>query len=147
MSFQDDPSLIRWRLHLKSPPAVAYEWVATDQGRARFWAESAVEADGEIHFIFPNGLEWRGQILERDPPRRFRVRYLGDSVTTFEFADDGAGGTDLTLTDVGVPEADRMEVIAGWVSVLLVLKTAVDHGVDLRNHDPQRTWDQGYAEN
>jgi len=38
-------------------------------------------------------------------------------------------------------------VLAGWVSVLMALKAAVDHGVDLRNHDPQRTWDQGYADN
>jgi hypothetical protein len=61
--------------------------------------------------------------------------------------DDGAGGTDLTLVDVGVPAADRAEVVAGWVSVLLALKATVDFGVDLRNHDPQRTWDTGYAEN
>ena len=61
--------------------------------------------------------------------------------------DDGAGGTDLTLTDEGVPEADHAEVLAGWVSVLMALKAAVDFGVDLRNHDPARSWDQGYADN
>jgi hypothetical protein len=48
---------------------------------------------------------------------------------------------------VGVPEADRVDVTAGWVSVLLALKAAVDFGVDLRNHDPQRSWEHGYAEN
>jgi hypothetical protein len=41
----------------------------------------------------------------------------------------------------------RLEVIAGWVSVQLALKAAVDFGVDLRTHDPARSWDQGYAEN
>jgi hypothetical protein len=75
------------------------------------------------------------------------VEYFGGSVATVEVTDDGAGGTDLTLTDRGVPHQDRAEVIAGWVSVLMALKGAVDFGVDLRNHDPQRTWDQGYAEN
>jgi hypothetical protein len=30
--------------------------------------------------------------------------------------------------------------------VLLALKAAVDHGIDLRNHDPRRTWDRGYAD-
>ena len=48
---------------------------------------------------------------------------------------------------LGVPEADRMEVMAGWVSVLLALKAAADFGVDLRNHDARRTGEQGYAEN
>jgi hypothetical protein len=73
--------------------------------------------------------------------------YYGNSVATFELADDRAGGTDLILTDSGVPDEDRSEVIAGWVSVLTALKAAVDFGVDLRNHDPLRTWDDGYVEN
>jgi hypothetical protein len=38
-------------------------------------------------------------------------------------------------------------VNAGWVSVLLGLKAAADHGVDLRNHDAARTWSQGYCDN
>jgi hypothetical protein len=32
-------------------------------------------------------------------------------------------------------------------SVLLALKAAVDFGVELRNHDLNRTWDQGYGDN
>jgi uncharacterized protein YndB with AHSA1/START domain len=147
MGFQSDPTCIHWSLHLRSPPHMVYQMLATDEGRARFWAESAIETNGEIHFHFPNGLHWRGKILERVPPHRFQVEYFGNSVTTFELADDGAGGTDLTLTDVGVPASDRTQVIAGWVSVLLALKAAVDFHIDLRNHDPQRTWEQGFVEN
>lgn len=145
MPFQSDPACIRWRL--RSPPGAVYEMLSTDRGRAQFWAESAVELDGEIHFIFPNGAEWRGKVLEREPSRRFSIVYCGNSVATLELVDDGAGGTDLTLTDAGVPAEDRTEVIAGWVSVLMALKAAVDFGVDLRNHDPRRTWDDGYVEN
>ena len=147
MGFQTDPAVIRCRLHLRSPPPTVYELLATDRGRARFWAESAVERRGAIHFAFPDGATWRGKILERFPPRRFSVVYFGGSVTTFDLADDGAGGTDLTLTDAGAPEADRAEVIAGWVSVLMALKAAADFGADVRNHDSQRTWDQGFVEN
>ncbi|GIV95515.1 MAG: hypothetical protein KatS3mg057_0172 [Herpetosiphonaceae bacterium] len=147
MDFHDPTAPICWRLHLSSPPQKVYEMLASDEGRARFWAESASERDGAIHFIFPNRLEWRGQILERRPPQRFAVEYFGGSTTTFELEDDGAGGTDLFLTDGGVPPADRAEVSAGWASVLLALKAAVDFGIDLRNHDPRRTWDEGYVEN
>jgi hypothetical protein len=50
-------------------------------------------------------------------------------------------------TDEGLPEEDRTEVTAGWVSVLMSLKASVDFGIDLRNHDPQRTWDEVYVEN
>ena len=143
-----DPAsgVIRWRLHLTSPPEVVFDLLATDDGRARFWAESAIERDGMIDFRFPNGMAWRGQILENDPPRRFSVDYFGDRVT-FELNRDQSAGTDLLLTDSGDMSAERYEVLAGWVSVLMALKAAADFGIDLRNHDHRRTWEQGYADN
>jgi len=139
--------MIRWRIHLKSPPPMVYAMLATDEGRARFWAESAVEQNGVIEFEFPGGLSWRGKVLEAKPPDRFVIEYYDSSLTTFVLDDDGSGGTDLTLTDEGVPPAHLAEVMAGWVSVLMALKAAVDFSVDLRNHDPQRTWNEGYADN
>jgi uncharacterized protein YndB with AHSA1/START domain len=147
MNVPNESDPIRWRLHLASSPSTVHHILATDEGRARFWAESAVEDAGAIHFVFPDGQRWTGRILSNEPPRLFRVRYFGGTVMTFLLEDDGAGGTDLTLTDEGVPEAHRAEVLAGWVSVLMALKAAADFSVDLRNHDPGRTWDQGYADN
>lgn len=147
MSLRDDPGIIRWCIHLNTPPYHVYALLSTNEGRARFWAESAVEKDGSIDFVFPGGQTWRGKILKNNPPHRFRVEYYGGSIATFSLDDDGAGGTDLTLTDEGVEPADRCEVRAGWVSVLLALKAAADFSVDLRNHDPLRTWGQGFANN
>lgn len=57
------------------------------------------------------------------------------------------GGTDLLLVEEDVPAEAVEENRAGWVSVLLTLKAAADHGMDLRGHDPQRTWHQGYVDN
>ncbi len=147
MSFQDNPTTIRWSLHLKSAPEEVFQMLATDHGRAQFWAESAIEQNNHIHFIFPGGQSWQGEILARVPPQLFRVVYFGGSIATFSLKQDGQGGTDLVLTDEGVAEEHRCEVISGWVSVLMALKAAVDFGVDLRNHDPQRTWDTGYVDN
>ncbi|NNE99562.1 MAG: hypothetical protein HKN25_11135, partial [Pyrinomonadaceae bacterium] len=72
--------------------------------------------------------------------------YFGSNVK-FTLDDDGSGGTDLTLRCTGVNKDSREEVIAGWVSVLMAMKAAVDHGVDLRNHDASRTWADGFADN
>ena len=147
MTFQSGLNIIRWKLHLKSSPQSVYQKLSTDEGRASFWAESAIEEDKIIHFIFPNQAEWKGRILEKDPSHKFKVEYYGGSITTFELESDGSSGTDLSLIDQGVPQEDRAEVIAGWVSVLMALKASVDFGIDLRNHDHNRTWDEGYAEN
>lgn len=146
MTFQPDPKTIRWKLHFRSPPERVYEALATDAGRARFWAESAPEADGRITFNFLGHPPVTGRILERKPPAIFSVEYF-ESVVEFSLVEDGVGGTDLTLVATGVPEADRAEITAGWVSVLMAMKAAVDFGVDLRNHDDTRTWSDGYADN
>lgn len=146
--FQGDPdTAIRWRMHFRSGPADVFQALATPEGRSRFWAESAHEQDGVIRFVVPGGLENRGRIVEAVTERCFAVEYFG-WIVRFDLNPDSSGvGTDLEMTCRNVPAAERMEAIAGWVSVLMAMKAAVDHGVDLRNHDPERTWWQGYADN
>lgn len=145
MGFQPHEDRIEWRVHFTSPPERVFDALDSDRGRASFWAEVAEERDGAIHFTFINGVTFAGSILERERPRRWSVEYFGSPVT-FELADDGSGGTDLTMAHVGLGEEHRTEVTAGWLNVLLPFKAFVDHGVDLHNHDPERTWDQGYVD-
>lgn len=147
MTFQPDPKIIHWRIHLRASPEQVYELISTNDGRALFWAESAMELDKHIQFIFPDGQKWRGKILEEKEHSLYRVNYFGNSTATFQLEGDGGKGTVLTLTDEGVAAQDRAEVIAGWVSVLLALKAACDFGIDLRNHDARYTWDKGFADN
>lgn len=142
---RSNSSRIVWRLHLRSKPERIYDLLATDDGRALFWAESAVEKDGVIHFVFINGVEARCPILERRSPDRFALEYF-DSKVVFELTPDGRGGTDLTLLNTGFPPDDYEELLAGWLNVLFPLKAMADHGVDLRCHDASRTWEGGYAD-
>lgn len=137
---------IEWRLHLQSPPEEVFRAVTSTEGQMTFWAEYAKRSGNEIDFVFPDGAREQCAVLETSIPRRFVMKYFG-STTSFELADDGAGGTDLSLRATDVPMHERSEVAAGWVSVLLALKASVDYGVDVRNHDPARTWAQGYVDN
>ncbi len=145
LTMQSNPDSIIWRLHLRSSPQRVYDMLATNAGRACFWAESAEERDGAIHFRFINGVTTVGEILERNPPRRFALEYFGSRVV-FDLADDSAGGTDLTMTNTGYAPKDRDEILPGWLNVLLPLKAAADFGIDLRSHDPQRSWNQRFVD-
>jgi uncharacterized protein YndB with AHSA1/START domain len=136
---------IRWRMHMQTPPEKVFAALDTDAGRASFWALSAIEADGWIHFRFRNGLAFRSRILEREPPRLFVLEYLGSPVR-IELTPDGEGGTELRLTHEGVHPQEWIETHAGWLNVLFPLKAWVVHGVDLRNHASGRSWDQGFAD-
>ncbi len=145
MTIPSTPDRIVWRLSLRSPPQQVYRMLSTADGRARFWAESAEETDGQVHFRFINGAETRGRIIERRPPDRIVFEYFGSTVT-FELRDNDRGGTDLTMTNTGFAPEDYLEILPGWLNVLLPLKAAVDFNVDLRSHDPSRTWERGYVD-
>lgn len=136
---------IRWRMLIPVPPERVYEAIASDEGRASFWAESARESDGVIEFVFANGYKHRARILESERPKRFAIEYFGGFVS-IDFAASGSGGTDLLLVHEGVNREEWNEVHAGWLNVLFPLKATLTFGVDLRNHDPSRSWDQGYAD-
>lgn len=137
---------IRWRVHFHSPPVDVYQFLATDTGRKKFWAESTLESGESITFHFSGFPPVECRVLTREPSYRFALEYFGAFVE-FNLLDDGAGGTDLELVSTKVPEHEYVEVRAGWVSVLMAMKAAVDFGVDLRNHDAERTWAAGYANN
>lgn len=136
---------VRWRMHFPVPPERVFEALNSDQGRASFWAESAIEKDGQIEFRFSNSVTYKSRILERRAPGLFSIEYFGGPAR-FELNPDGDGGTDLLLTHDGVADEEWNQVHAGWLNVLFPLKAWVVHGVDLRNHDSRRSWDHGYAD-
>lgn len=147
MNFQQLKDAVTWHLHLQSCPEKVYAMIASGAGRAKFWAEAADEVEGQINWRFPNGYCTSTEIFIQQPPTIFSAGYIGGSRVTFELQPDPEDGTDLTLIDQGIDPAYVHEVAAGWVSVLMALKGAVDFGVDLRNHDPKRTWEHGYLDN
>ena len=126
----------RWKIHFKSAPSEVYRALSTPLGRSRFWAQSAKEADGVVHFDLPGGRTDEARIERAVKDQLYAIRYFGRLATFKLSPDDDNGGTDLTLSceDGG----------GDWVSLLMRLKGHVDFGVDLRNHDDTRT--HGYVD-
>jgi len=135
---------IIWRLHLRSSPGRVYDLLATDEGRSSIWSESTLERDDVVEFRGLNGERWQCPIVERIPGKRFAFEYGG--LTQFDLQDDGAGGTDLTMTYTGFSPEERDDALPGWLNVLLPLKAWADLGVDLHNRDPERDWSRGYVD-
>lgn len=132
-------------MHIAVSPDRVFAALDSNEGRAAFWAESALEREGAIDFRFVDGSSCRSRIVERRRPHMWAVDYMG-AVARFEMGQDERGGTDLLLTHTGVPEEEWTEVHAGWLNVLFPLKAWLLYGIDLRNHDPARSWARGYAD-
>lgn len=135
---------IDWRVHFAASPETVWLAWTTDSGRERFWSESSRTQQGGFELGFVNGQSLEVALVEAEPPRRLVFRYFGGSTVTLELQPDGAGGCDLRLREEGAPEP--LENYAGWVSVLLACKAAVDFGIDLRSNDPGRAWEAGFVD-
>jgi uncharacterized protein YndB with AHSA1/START domain len=136
---------IVWRLSLASPRERVFELLDTDAGRERFWAErSRGTADG-FELDFPGGVSGSVRVLEREPPARLVIHYFG-SRAELDLAPREDGGCLFQVTCHCDDPAAYAEFLPGWVSWLLVLKAAADHGVDLRNGSPNRAWPQRYVD-
>lgn len=146
MNFQANPDAILWNIHFRSSPQKVFDALTTDAGRAKYWAESTEEKDGHITFHIYNYPSFTGKILAKEPGRLFELEYFGTRVR-FEIQSDGQEGTILHLYAEVSDHGLREEMTAGWVSVLMAMKAAVDFNVDLRNHDPEMAWAQGFADN
>lgn len=146
MTFQPNTRSIDWKLHFQSPPEQVFLALSTDSGRSNFWAESTHENNGCITFHILNYQPYTGKIITSAAPEQFTLEYFG-TIADFRLQSDSSGGTELSLHATEVPESQRTEMIAGWVSVLMAMKAYVDHGVDLRNHNENRVWSNGYADN
>ena len=145
--FQNEDKTIIWKLHFVSSPEKVYKALTDPKQRKGYWAESAEEVEeGLIHYKFLNGIEDKGRVLEQVENVRYCVNYFNWRVT-FELTPDGKEGTDMLMTCQDVHENLKTELIAGWVSWLMAMKAWVDFDVDLRNHDPKRTWFDGFADN
>ncbi len=138
---------IEWRVHLSSSPDKAYEAWATDAGRESFWAERSEATPDGFRLSFIGGEVLDVRLIEAVARRRFVFNYFGGSTVTVEIEAAGSGGCDVHLSEVDVFPAEHLENYAGWVSVLLGLKAAVDFRVDLRGHDAARSWARRFVDN
>lgn len=135
---------IDWRVHFAASPEAVWEAWTTDAGRERFWAERSSGGEGGFDLGFVNGEAIRVALVEARAPELLVFHYFGGSTVRIELAPDGSGSCDLRLREEGAPEP--LANYAGWVSVLLACKAAVDFAIDLRSRDPARSWDEGYVD-
>lgn len=135
---------IDWRVHFASAPEAVWQAWVTNAGRERFWAQTSRDTETGFGLGFVNGEALDVEVVEAVPPDLLVFRYFGGSTVIVELAPDGKGGCDLRLRETGAP--DPIGNHAGWVSVLLACKGAVDFGIDLRSRDAVRSWDAGFVD-
>lgn len=136
---------INYKICLKSAPQTVFDKLTTDSGRSSFWAEKSSQVNTIIHFEFPNGFILKANVVETSYPTRFKITYFGTNVLFL--ISEVNEETILELINTEVPDHEYNDMCAGWVSVLMNLKSVVDFNIDLRNHNQVKTWDAGFVDN
>jgi uncharacterized protein YndB with AHSA1/START domain len=127
-------------------------WDALTDGETvrPWWAdtrhESTFEPGSAVVFRRQGKVDVRGEILEREAPRRLVYTFHvegpgpqhdeGPSLVTYELAASGAA-TRLTITHANFPRNSRARagVSKGWPTILSGLKTMLESGVSPRYED------------
>jgi hypothetical protein len=137
-----DKSKVTWNVHFSSSPEKVYKFINTDEGRKKWWSGSSTEKDGILNLGFASF-----PIIERAQNRYFKFTYIGNTTDVFTLTPTPDGGTDLNITESGIPTEEHFLLsFAGWVEVLLVLKGAVDFDIDLRNGFADKTWENNFVD-
>lgn len=140
----DRTRAIVWRLRLSAPPERVFSAWLTPEDHVRFWSERSEDDPQGFRLQFIDGTVALCKVTERVSPSHIRIEYFGAQVDIA--LERLEAGTDLTLTARNVPSDEWQDVFAGWLNVLLPFKAWVDFGVDIRSHDPERTWREGYVD-
>ncbi len=149
METNDSQSIppVSWRLHLKSPPEKAFMLWTTDEGRIKFWVELSESNEKEFQLTFINGETVTCRIIKTFPYESFDFTYFEGTTVQLKFEKTPDGGTDFKLTESGYKTLEHRNLhYAGWLNVLFPFKAMCDYGIDLRNHDRTRTWEEGFAD-
>ena len=144
----------RFDVHMPvaAEPAALYDWWATGQGMERFFAKrfrftssggearapgARAEAGDSYWLAFHHPFELRGDVLEAVPGDRFAFTFGPMRVdVAFEPAERGAL---IRLTQSAIPidaagmAESHMNCRSCWIYYLLNLRSALEHGCDLRD--------------
>ena len=143
-SARDGTDRIIWRLRLAAAPGRVFEAWLNPADHVRFWCERSERGPSGFRLHFIDGTAEECSLEDATAPSQIVFRYFASRVEIrIEHCD---GGTDLTLTASEVPADEWHDVHAGWLNVLLPFKAWVDFGIDLRHHDPRRTWRSRYVD-
>ena len=141
------------RIEIAAPPEKVYRaWTDGDFLAQWFSVRAAVEPKkgGRVYFEWLGGDKLETRVLQARKPSLFRFPFGSHGEEVEVKIRQVPGGSVCELQQTNMKTTPRMKVAmhmgckTGWVFFLTNLKAFLEHGVDLRSHDPQKSYNQNY---
>ena len=120
----------------------------------KWFTEKAViepRKGGRLYFEWIGGDKLETNVILARKPSKFVFPFGGKSVEVAISLSAAKGGTVVELHQYNMSTAPKTRVSMhmgckeGWAFFLTNLKAFLEHGIDLRGHDPRRCYVQGYV--
>jgi uncharacterized protein YndB with AHSA1/START domain len=148
-----DWSQFKMKIEIDRPVSVVFEaWTNGDEIAKWFTEEAIIEPrrNGRIYMMWLTGETMDDKIISIAKNRLFTIPF-GDKRerVTVRFKKDGRGCIcELHQYNMGTSPKDKWEwhkgCAMGWTFFLANLKAYLEHGIDLRNHNPKRSYKKGF---
>jgi uncharacterized protein YndB with AHSA1/START domain len=142
------------RIFIRKPPSRVFKaWTDAKLITAWFTEKTVFEPkkNGRIYFEWLAGdkFETRVDSIVKNRSVTFPFGGKGEKVTV-KFKKDGKGCVcELRQYAMGTSPKDRWVMhrgcIQGWTFFLANLKSYLEHGIDLRDHDPKKSYKQDFV--
>lgn len=151
--FSYDWTQFKQRVFIRAKREKVYRAWTDEREIVKWFCEKAAiepRKGGRLYFEWLGNDKLDSTVITARKPSKFVFPFGGKSVEVAISLSAVKGGTVVQLHQYNMTTSPRMKVNMhmgckeGWAFFLANLKSWLEHGVDLRDHNPKRSYVQGY---
>ena len=154
MAFSYDWTQFTLRIEIKAPPSKVFKcW--TDPRELIKWfpikAEFEARQGGQFYFEWLAGDKFSGEIIRARKPSLVEFPFGSKGEKVLVKIKKVRGGSEIELRQYDMKTTPKDKVTMhlgcreGWTFFLVNLKSWLEHGIDLRGHNPRKSYRQNYV--
>lgn len=141
------------KIEIAAPPERVYAaWTTAAEVEAWFSVRCEIDAraGGRLFYEWLGGDRLEANVIAARKNRELRIPFGPKGEEVRVVFTKIRGGTLCTLEQTGMRTSPKQKIEmhlgckTGWVFFLTNLKAYLEHGLDLRSHDPRRSYRTGY---
>ena len=149
-----DWTQFRLKILIAAPPSKLFAAWTNDRIVSKWFTVKTViepKKNGRIYFEWLGGDEMEAKVLGMTENRRFHFPFGKHNEQVEISIKKAPGGSVCELHQFNIRTTPKDKVAMhmgckeGWTFFLTNLKSFLEHGIDLRSHDPKRCYRQGYV--
>lgn len=152
--FSYDWTQFKQRIFVRARREKVYQAWTDEKVITEWFTEKAVivpRKGGRLFFEWEGGDKLETTVIYARRPTRFVFPFGGKKVEVAVSFSGVKGGTIVELHQYNMSRSPKSKAMMhtgcreGWAFFLTNLKAYLEHGIDLRGHDPKRCYVQGYV--